>query len=276
MPSIRAQAEKQAAQLESIEQMGDPFIRAYIADMERRALAAVKSGGNVQLTKAERAKAVSELADFMLLGFVRRYRQKKQSLGIELNLSFSRDVAKLSKGLDLDLDGIRDALAKSAKKRLDDSLDTMEERINNALHTITARQQTTAVATRQMRRKLDDMGLSFKNPSMAETLVRTHAQIAFGAAQWQLNQDDPHDIIWGFTLVTVGDDRVRPAHAALDGLTRPKNDPIWNKYVPPLDWNCRCQLIELLEPAEKTKLPTGAGAAIGEGFDFNPGQLLAA
>lgn len=238
MPSIRALAEKQAAQLAALEHLGTPFVRAYVTDMERRALAAVQSGGKVKLSKAEIQKAVDELADFMLLGFVRRYRQKKQSLGIELNLSFSRDVKKISRGLDLDLDGIRDSLATTARERVAASLSTMEERINDALHVITSRQQTTRVATNQMRRKLDDMGLSFRNPSMAETLVRTHAQLAFGAAQYQLNQDDPHDVIWGYVYATVGDDRVRPEHAMLDGLTREKDDPIWKTLWPPNGWNC--------------------------------------
>lgn len=238
MPNLRAQAEKQAAQLAGLERMGDPFIRAYIADMERRALAAVKNGGKVKLTKAEIDKAIGEMADFMLLGFVRRYRQKKQSLGIELNLSFARDVRKIAKGLELDLDGIRESLEKTARKRVADSLGTMEDRINAALQLVTARQQPTAIAARQMRRKLDEMGLSARNPSMAETLVRTHAQLAFGAAQYQLNEDDPHDTIWGYTYATVGDDRVRPEHARLDGLTRPKDDPIWKTIWPPNGWNC--------------------------------------
>jgi SPP1 gp7 family putative phage head morphogenesis protein len=42
---------------------------------------------------------------------------------------------------------------------------------------------------------------------------------------------------------TVGDDRVRPKHAILDGLTYPKDHAIWNKMYPPLSWNCRCTVI---------------------------------
>lgn len=274
MPSVRAQAEKQAAQLAGIERLGDHFTRAYIEDMQRRAVSAISSGGKVKLSAAERRKIVDEMADFMLLGFVRRYRQKKQSLGIELNLSFSRDVAKLAKGLGLDLDGIRKSLTVTAKKRVNASLDTMEDRINQALGLVTARQQPTAIATRELRRRLNEMGISLKNPSMAETLTRTHAQLAFGAAQYRLNQDDPHDVITGYMYATVGDDRVRPEHAMLDGLMRPKSDPIWRKIWPPNGWGCRCQLIELTEPFEKTPIPKGAKP--DEGFDFNPAELVAA
>lgn len=42
---------------------------------------------------------------------------------------------------------------------------------------------------------------------------------------------------------TIGDDRVREAHAALDGLILPWNSPFWNKIFPPNDWNCRCYII---------------------------------
>lgn len=44
---------------------------------------------------------------------------------------------------------------------------------------------------------------------------------------------------------TIGDDRVRPHHRALDGIIKPVNDPFWNSYTPPLEWNCRCLLQQL-------------------------------
>lgn len=41
---------------------------------------------------------------------------------------------------------------------------------------------------------------------------------------------------------TVGDKNVRPMHARLDKFTAPKNDPIWRKMCPPLEWGCRCKI----------------------------------
>lgn len=42
---------------------------------------------------------------------------------------------------------------------------------------------------------------------------------------------------------TVGDEKVRPEHAALDGLILPANDPRWDKIFPPNGWKCRCYIV---------------------------------
>lgn len=44
---------------------------------------------------------------------------------------------------------------------------------------------------------------------------------------------------------TTGDDRVRPEHAALNGVTLPPSDPFWNVYYPPNGWNCRCTVVQV-------------------------------
>ncbi|MBQ8705619.1 MAG: minor capsid protein [Paludibacteraceae bacterium] len=44
---------------------------------------------------------------------------------------------------------------------------------------------------------------------------------------------------------TAGDDKVRPDHAALDGITLPPSDPFWSKYYPPNGWGCRCTAVQV-------------------------------
>lgn len=44
---------------------------------------------------------------------------------------------------------------------------------------------------------------------------------------------------------TAGDDRVRASHKAMDGIIRPINDPFWDKYYPPNDWACRCDVVQV-------------------------------
>ena len=44
---------------------------------------------------------------------------------------------------------------------------------------------------------------------------------------------------------------MRPAHAALDGVTLPPSDPFWLDYFPPNGWNCRCTVVQV----RKSKYP---------------------
>lgn len=102
------------------------------------------------------------------------------------------------------------------------------------------------------------------------------------AAQWEgFSDSDRYELQYR----TAGDNRVRPEHDALNGITLPKPDPFWSSYTPPNGWNCRCTVVEVL----KDKFPTSdsdkaikAGEAattqIGkdgknrlEIFRFNPG-----
>ncbi|MCZ2128843.1 MAG: minor capsid protein [Bacteroidia bacterium] len=59
---------------------------------------------------------------------------------------------------------------------------------------------------------------------------------------------------------TVGDDRVRPAHKSLEGITKPIDDPFWNTWYPPNGWNCRCDVRQMqdgkITPTEKINTPT--------------------
>ena len=52
---------------------------------------------------------------------------------------------------------------------------------------------------------------------------------------------------------TVGDGLVRPEHAEYDGVTLPKDDPFWDSFYPPCDYNCRCEVVE----TDADATPTG-------------------
>lgn len=79
---------------------------------------------------------------------------------------------------------------------------------------------------------------------------------------------------------TANDDKVREEHAALHGTTLPVDDPFWDKYFPPLGWNCRCTAVQV----RKDKYPVSdSTTAIQAGeratnspkkqiFRFNPGK----
>ena len=74
----------------------------------------------------------------------------------------------------------------------------------------------------------------------AELLLRTHGFQAFQASNWRVAQEDADTT--HLQYLTMEDDRVRPSHAALDGLVLPKDDPFWDTHTPPWDWGCRCRI----------------------------------
>ncbi len=72
---------------------------------------------------------------------------------------------------------------------------------------------------------------------------------------------------------TAGDSDVRDEHAKLDGIILPMSDPFWSSHTPPLDWGCRCELIQTDEPVNKEveKYKGFEETSAPKGFDFNPG-----
>lgn len=70
------------------------------------------------------------------------------------------------------------------------------------------------------------------------------------AAKWEQFEADGDR--YNLQYRTQHDDKVRPEHAALDGVTLPPSDPFWETYYPPNGWNCRCTVAQV----RKSKYPT--------------------
>lgn len=104
--------------------------------------------------------------------------------------------------------------------------------------------------------------------------VQSSAQMA---AKWEQFAEDGDR--YNLQYRTAGDSKVRPAHAALNGVTLPPSDPFWQTYYPPNGWNCRCTVVQV----RKAKYPvTPHDEAMKRGeealqddtkgiFHFNPG-----
>ncbi|MBQ4278346.1 MAG: DUF935 family protein [Rikenellaceae bacterium] len=67
----------------------------------------------------------------------------------------------------------------------------------------------------------------------------TAVSSAMTARDWQGYQRNK-DTLPMLRYVTAGDRRVRPSHAALDGVVRPIDDDFWKTYYPPNGFGCRC------------------------------------
>ena len=83
-----------------------------------------------------------------------------------------------------------------------------------------------------------------------KTEFETTVANAQSAAQWQDIQRDKKTLPL-LKYQTAGDDRVRPLHAAWDGIVKPVDDPFWDTRSPQNDFGCRCNLIQLEEGEEK-------------------------
>lgn len=97
------------------------------------------------------------------------------------------------------------------------------------------------------------------------------------AAKWEQFMADGDR--YNLQYRTQKDDKVRPEHAALHGVTLPPSDPFWEEFYPPNGWNCRCTVVQV----RKSKYPvTPHSEAMRLGdealqrdkkgmFRFNPG-----
>lgn len=98
------------------------------------------------------------------------------------------------------------------------------------------------------------------------------------AANWERFAEDGDR--YNLQYRTAHDSRVRPKHAALDGITLPISDPFWARYYPPNGWNCRCT-VQQVRRAKYPTTPHDEAIARGEDaleedtggiFSFNPGM----
>lgn len=80
------------------------------------------------------------------------------------------------------------------------------------------------------------------------------SQMASNWVGYQQNKD----VAPNLKYQTVGDDRVRQAHRALNGIIKPIDDGFWDTYYPPNDWGCRCdaEAVDSQPSAIKKALPT--------------------
>lgn len=120
-----------------------------------------------------------------------------------------------------------------------------------------------------LNKSLKRLGFGRGSDNLVDSIVRTQTAMAFNAAAW-VEADDP--MLWGFTYVTAGDERVRESHQVLDGVTLPKEDTWWKLYAPPNGWRCRCGLQPLYEPTEIVRFE--GTPEVDPAFKFNPASLF--
>jgi SPP1 gp7 family putative phage head morphogenesis protein len=117
------------------------------------------------------------------------------------------------------------------------------------------------------------LGLSPTDDSYLRMAYRTNINTAYSSGHYDqveaFAQERPY---WQY--LTAGDGRVRPEHAALDGAVFKFGDADTDRFMPPIDFNCRCDWVSLeAVPAgaqlyEAGNIPASFRAAINPEFEW--------
>lgn len=245
--------------------------------------------GSAAVQVATHAAAIRpQLARFMLLSDLTARLQAMRTAKVRapepmafdrLTQPYEIAIDKLRNQLELNAADVA-ALAKHYDAATAQTLKTFSDGLRSKLGQVSqevlARGLPTQSAVPIIRDALDNLGLNPASPRLIETVYRTQGAVAYGSGQWDANQSDAiMGVLWGYEYVTVGDDRVRANHAAMDGTRYPKNHPFWRTAWPPCGWNCRCAVIEIFagDPLA-TEQPPAVGGEPDPGWGFNAGMLL--
>lgn len=233
-----------------------------------------------------------QLATIMLTGHlagmrraVLSLRQKPKSLWLSndnatLELSVFSNVLKyLTNKVSLDLNSLQKQYDTLALKVLSSASDNINNELAKTVNELISGGAHVREAKQILGAKFDQLGLKPASKSQLETIFRTQTQIAFSAGKYRAERGTPHieKELWGYKYVTAGDDRVRPTHDALEGVTLPKDHPFWTMFYPPNGWNCRCQAIPLFEPVELVPPPLGLNGQPlmpDKGFVWRAGDIF--
>lgn len=89
------------------------------------------------------------------------------------------------------------------------------------------------------------------NRRWARTEYDTAGQVAESASTYYRLQNQVRLFpFWEYR--TVGDDKVREEHAALNGLILPASDARWKQIYPPNGWGCRCYVVPRMRQEAET------------------------
>ena len=208
-----------------------------------------------------------------------RVAAKQAGADIQLQLDLLDDVAKLlKKTVNYSLNKVKKTYSAVSLTALKNLAAPVEEKIRETIGNLISEGSLLKDAIETLDTTLNRLGVGAVEENKLEAIYRTQLQTSFNAGRWQEDQSEEiQEILYGYKYVTAGDDRVREEHAALDGVTLPKDDPFWLEYWPPNGWGCRCQVIPIFEERENVQpqlLEDGSMPRPDEGFEFNPGIIL--
>jgi SPP1 gp7 family putative phage head morphogenesis protein len=109
----------------------------------------------------------------------------------------------------------------------------------------------------------DEPGNKVAAERRAELLLRTHGFQAYQAAAHEVAERQA-DVFPFLQYVSMEDGRVRPTHAAMNGIVLPRDHEFWKTHTPPHEWGCRCQAIPLTEDDHADLVAADKGKPLDE------------
>ncbi len=285
----RNRAKKVHRDTSRLERIGVRQAHRITATMERKVLAAYRQGRDpTVIMQIELDKARLVIRDAMTSAHLEGLQRSRTSSPIRFTLGAYEQTSRvMRKRLHMSfaaLKELQDAYEAEALRVLSTATASVEKALQATMVEIVEAGDTVRQGTARLATLFEKKGLSPRNSFTLETVFRTQTQMGYSAGQWMQEQDPAiQEILWGYKYVTVGDARVRPSHAELDGVTLPKEDPFWDVNRPPNGWACRCQAIPIYEQ-QRRKFPPEPMMVEGKlvtpgadpGFRNNPGKVLGA
>ena len=229
----------------------DAGLQSRLGDVLARKLAAADTLGRIQILRHARKKTGLLLPLSPAAHTVR--------FGQDGDMGFSFDVggaenAQQIQGLTAVTHQVFDGLTAQYRKdafTLAGVADVrLIERIRDELAETARQGETVDDFRKAVNRITSEAGVADLHAFTLDTAFQTAMQKAYSAGRLE-QMREPHMVealpFWQYW--TVGDLRVRPEHAVLDGFLARAIDPVWRKIYPPSGFNCRCSVVPI--PADE-------------------------
>jgi SPP1 gp7 family putative phage head morphogenesis protein len=287
MNKNRAKAERIDREQRELDKMASLAAKQVGPALMKAALQANRvRNGQVRIGDVLKKVALDSMAMTMmaahLTGYNRVFQLAKDDIGLAgLNLSAATDaISFFRKRYRYDMDALEKMYQTQALRVVNGVTEAAESKLDSVMEQIISEGLHVDEGVDRLGEAFDSLGLTPRNSYQLENIFRTQVQISYSGGKYAAEQSpEIQEILWGYTYVTVGDDRVRPEHEAMDGTTLPKDDPFWASCYPPNGWSCRCTAIPLFEEVSEVLPPSetddGDPVVPDKGFDINFGAIYA-
>lgn len=240
--------------------------------------ALLRNSGNVASIRSEISKLLPLLTNTLLSAYL--LGQRRTSLvaerdGVQLQLSTIRQgLDYLKRIMELtkigQLDALQDKIGSHAIRILNGVSDDVELKLREKVNDVIERNLTTRDAKVELSKAFKSAGID-EDANAIEAVFRTQSSMAYNSGVVSINEENEYlrDIIWGYEFSAIDDQRITPVCHSCNGVRLPTSNPFWNKYSPPLHWNCRSMLIPVYGESNEIQPPSSVPQP-QQGFGFNP------